>query len=526
MARIRRGSGVREQDLVGRAKALLDRVDGLLPRLTPDCPTDRFDRLRYELEEVRAASDDSHRLERLSRHGDPLARAYAGLLKFALDPTTPVVVSYPVPDGLVSYVALARTEREAEVAVQQSDDPGRLLLGYVDWARKGFHFYATRRTLWCTGRSPRPPPDFLSERIAALPYRLIEDPAHHRFDCSHLSAGEPRPFLEVGWPGADRSFRVCRRCAKDERHLLSSLSDGAIVPDPSEEFAVSASLNVRCQGGEECVHARLPELMRGLLKRYELGKLSDAQVLDEYIAELRPRIEKAGRTTFVAGGVCYGDRRSAFLDALGATPVERRALEEVLASERGYFEVDEPSASRALERLWTDHAEEIVGAIVADPEEARHLVEEARGAPGRVAEILKRAQRRNEEREVLEALPRYQRLAREAEWVDRIAREHRTRGDAGAERTVLQSLPREGKERGLAYGLLLALGRGTAHAWQFSPTEREFGQALEPQARELLHAPAEGYHAALARLLESAGVVDWGTVSAPSGASDRPESPG
>ncbi|MFY9717162.1 MAG: hypothetical protein WAK40_04435 [Thermoplasmata archaeon] len=512
MARIRRGSGVREQDLIGRAKALRDRVDGLLPRLTPDCPTDRFDRLRAELEEVRAASDDARRLEKFGRHGDPLARAYAGLLQYALEPTTPVVVSFPVPDGEVSYIALARTPREAEVAVQQSDDPTRLLLGYVDWARKGFHFFATRRTLWCTGKSPRPPAEFLSERIAELPYRLIEDAPHRTYNCSHLAAGEPRPFVEVGWPGADRSFRICRKCAKADRHLLSSLSDGAVVPDPSEEFVASASLNVRCEGGEECVHARLPGLPRGLLKRYELGRFSDGQLLDEYLAELKPRIERPDRPTFVAGGVCYGDRRDAFLDALGATPVERRALEEVLASERGYFEVDEPSASRALERLWTEHAEEIVGAIVPDPDEARRLVEEARGAPGRVAEILKRAQRRNEEREVLEALPRYARLAREASWVDRIAREHRTRGDAGAERTVLQTLPREGKERGVAYGLLLALGRGNSHAWQFSPTEREFGQSLEARARELLRAPAAEYHAALARLLESAGVVDWGTL--------------
>ena len=526
MARVRRGSGVREQDLVARARALRERVDPLLPKLTEDCPRDRFDRLREELEEVRASADDQHRLERLSRHGDPLARAYAGLLRFALEPTTPVVVSFPVPDGEVSYVALARTDREAEVAVQQSEDPARLLLGYVDWARKGFHFFATRRALWCTGRSPRPPADFVTERIGDLPYRTVEDAAHRRFDCPHLAAGESRPYLEVGWLGAERTFRICRRCAKDDRHLLSSLSDGAAVPDPTAEFAVGAALNVRCGGGPECVHARLPALMRSLLKRYELGKLSDAQLLDAYLDELRPRIERPDRPTYVAGGVCYGDRRDAFLDALGATPVERRALEQVLSDADAYFEVDEPTASKALERLWANHAEEIVGAIVPDPDEARRLVEEARGAPGRVVEILKRAQRRNEEREVLEALPRYARLAREAAWVDRIAREHRTRGDAGAERLVVQALPRDGKERGIAYGLLLALGRGTAHAWQFSPTEREFGQSLEPHARELLRAPAAGYHAAMARLLEHAGVVDWGTVAPADAAREGPEPSG
>ena len=510
MARIRKGSGVREQDLLARAKVLRGSVEPLLPRLTADCPTDRFDRRRAELEEVRDAREDARRLERQSRWGDPLARAYAGLLKFALDPSPPSVVAFPLPGGDVSYATLARTDREAEVAVQQSDDPTRLLLGYIDWARKGFHFFAARRALWCTGRSSRPPDEFRAEKVADLPYRLQESPAHHRFECPHLAAGEPRPFLEVGWPGAETAFRVCRRCAKEERHLLSSLSDGTAGPDPTEEFPVRAELNVRCTGGPECVHAGLPALPRNLHRDYEYGKLGDSRLLDAYVAELRKRIERTGRPTFVAGGVCFGDRRSEFLDALHPSPVERRALEAVLASLGGYFEVDEASSSRALERLWSDHAETIVGTIVSDPAEARRLVESARGAPGRVAEILKRAQRQSEEREVLEALPQYRGLAHEAEWVDRVAREHRTHGDAGAERTILQSLPREGKERGLAYGLLIALGRANAHAWQFSATEKEFGGSLAERARELFAATPTQYHGALDQLLQRAGVANWG----------------
>lgn len=513
MARIRRASGVREHDLVARARALEKDIGPLLPKTTPDCPTDRFDRLRAELEQVREAADDPKRLDRMSRWGDPIARAYAGLLKFAQEPTTPTVVAFPVPGGEVSYAALAKTDREAEVAVQQSDDPARLLLGYLDWTRKGFHFFATRRALICTGRSDQPPADFLSEKISELPYRLSETAGRERYDCPHLAGGEPRPYLEVGWTGAARSFRVCRKCTKDERHLLSSLSDGAAGPDPTSEFPVSAALNVRCGGGEECVHARLPGLPRALVKRYELGRLSDSAFLDAFLDELRPRIERADRPTFVAGGVCYGDRSGAFLDALSPSPVERRALEGVLGDIPGYFEIDEPTASRALERLWADHADGIVRAIVRDPEEARRLVDEARGAPGRVAEILKRAQRKSDERELLGALPQYDRLAREAAWVDHVAREYRTHGDTGAERAIVQSLPREGRERGLGYGLLLALGRGTSHAWQFSSTEREFGQALEAHARELLGAPAAGYHPALDRLLQAAGVADWGTLT-------------
>jgi hypothetical protein len=510
LPRAHKGSVIRDQDLKSRAKALRESVDGLLPRLSADCPPERFDRLRAELEEVRSARDDADRLERLTRRGEPLARAYAGLLKYYLDPETPVILSFPLPGGAASYANLARTDREAEVAVQQSDEPDRLVIGYVDWSRRGFHFFATRRVLHCTGRSERPPEEFLTEKVAELPYRLTATTARRRYQCAHLEAGEPRPFLEVGWPGAEAVFRVCRRCAKPDRHLLAGLSDGAVVPDPSASFPVAAALNVRCGEGDACVHARLPPLPRGLLRGYEGGKLGDSELLDAYLAELKPRIERPGRVTFVAGGVCYGGRRDAFLAALGPTPTEARALEAVLRDWSDYFEVDEPAASRALEKLWSQHAEEIMVAIVRDPTEAHRLVEEARGAPGRIAEILKRVQRRSDEQELLDALPRYARLTPEAAWADRIARTYRTQREAAAERTILQTLPREGKERGIAFGFLAALGRGGAHSWQFTPTEQEFGQTLAARARDLLTAPADGYHAALDRLLSAAGVVDWG----------------
>lgn len=510
MARLRKASGVREHDLVARAKALRESVDPLLPRLGPDCPRERFDRRRAELEEVRSARDDARRLEKLTRWGDPLARAYAGLLRYSLEPKSLAVVAFPLPGGEVSYAPFARTDREAEVAVQQSDDPRRLLLGYIEWARKGFHFFATRKVLYCTGPSAVPPTEFRAEKVADLPYRLIEDPAQHRFECTHLQAGEPRPYLEVGWPGAGTAFRVCRRCVKGDRHLLSSLSDGTASPDPVDEFPLSAELNVRCRGGPECVHASLPSLPRAARRDYELGKLSDAGLVDAYSSELASRVGRTGRVTLIAGGTCYGDQVPPFLDALQATPVERRALEAVLRSWSGPFEVDEPRASRALEKLWNEHAETIVRTIVPDPKEARRLIDDTRASPGRVAELLKRAERSSEEKELLGTLPRYARLAREAAWVDHVAREFRIHHESGAERAIVQTLPNEGKERGLAYAFLLALGRENAHAWQFSETEREFGVAMSGRARELLSVPPEQYHNSLDHLLQAAGVADWG----------------
>jgi hypothetical protein len=514
--RSRRASGVREGDLIRRAKALRQSVDSLLPTLTPECETDRFDRLRGALEKVREAKDDAKQLERMSRWGDPMARSYAGLLKFQLDPPeTPGMLVARFPMGDIPFAPLARSPKEVEIAVQESDDPHRLLLGYLGWARKGYHFFATNTTLYCTGRSPKPPAEFVRSQLAILPYRLTEDPAHHRYECGHLRAGEARPYVEVDWIGAGSAVRVCRKCTKEDRQLLASLTDGIAVPKPDRAFPATASLNVHCHGGPNCVHQQLPDPSRGIRKRYLFGRLSDAQFIDAYRSEVKPRLEATRTPTFVAGGVCYGGELEKFLDALGPTVVERKALEEVLGQRDGLFEIDEPSASRALEKLWHDHAETIVAAIVPDPEAAQRLVREAKAAPGRIAEILKRAQKQNVDRAVLDALPRYTHLVPEAAYVDRIARTYRTQGGAAAEKQLIQTLPKEGKERGLAFGLLAALGRESAHAWQFTDTEREFGSALAAKSRDVLNGPAESYHDALGRLFAVAGVTDWG-VEAPS----------
>lgn len=511
--RARRASGGREGDLIKRAAKLRERVDPLLPKLTAGVPTERFDRLRAALEAVRELKEDARALEKASRWGAPLVRAYAGLLKFYLDPELPAVIVLPLPGGDVSYAPLNRAPKEAHVAVQQYDEPRRLLLGYLDWARKGFHFYTTKETLWCTGRDATPPPDVRAAQIAELPYRVAELEGGRRIDCPHLAADEPVPFLRVGWPAAGTEVRICRRCAKSNRQLLASLTTGTAVPKPDAAFPVDVQLNVDCHGGADCVHRQLPPLARGLRKRYQFGRLADSELIAAYVDSIRPRLEGVRTPVFVAGGHCYGADASAFLGALHPTTEERKALEEVLPSVGGLFEVDEASASRALERLWPDHAESIVRAIVPDRARAERLVREAKAAPGRVSELLKRAAEETRQAEVLSALPQYESLSREATFVDGVVRAFHRQGARQAERLLLQTLPREGKERGLAYGLLLALGQGSAHRWQFTDTEQQFGASLESLAKAAFASSSGDYHSALGALLGAAGVTGWGTAA-------------
>ena len=69
------------------------------------------------------------------------------------------------------------------------------------------------------------------------------------------TASRARSSRSAGREPEQRSG-VCCRCAKDDRHLLGTLSDGTASPNPSEEFPVRAELNVRCTGGAECAPRR------------------------------------------------------------------------------------------------------------------------------------------------------------------------------------------------------------------------------------------------------------------------------
>ncbi|MCI4334608.1 MAG: hypothetical protein L3K04_03135, partial [Thermoplasmata archaeon] len=328
--------------------------------------------------------------------------------------------------------------------------------------------------------------------------------------CPHLAKDEPAPFLEVDWPSASTRWKLCRACAREDANLLSGLASGAAVPKPDDTFGANAGLGVDCRAGDACPHAGVPGPSRGLLSRYRSGRFDDATFLREYLAETAPYLRPRSGALFMAGGVCYGPDLAAFVRALHPTGTERAALERVLPQVRGSFEIPSPSASLALERLWKEHAEEIVAAIEPDPVEATRLATDARRNPGRVSELLQRAARRAEERERRSALPKYRRLSPEATFIDAVARSHAVSGVGAAERTLLERLPQEGKERGLAWALLSALGRATPHAWQFTDTERRFGEELEAPARALLEAGASAYHEALGRLLLAAGTADWG----------------
>lgn len=525
MPRIRYTSGGREGELIARAKLLRKDPTLLLPKLADGCPSGPFDRIRKDLEAVKEARQDLDDLDRLRGKGEELARAYAGLLHYAEERPDLLTTVARYPTGEIPYLPVAKTSAEALIATQYHDDPRRLLLGYVHLAKGGFfggggfHFYALEKGILCTGKAADPPEEFVRASLERTPYRLVPAPAgsqgREKTDgmrvCQHLARGESVEHLVVRWRSVGRTLKVCERCTREDAHLLASLSENMVIPNPDAEFEVEAVLPIHHEHKGPCAIAELPSLSTATERRYRAGKLSDAELLKAHTEDRNAALASVRGSLYIAGGHCYGGDLEAFLPALDPTPAEKRALSKVLPTLGQPLVSPELRAGKVIEVLWKEHAVELLRAAGASEEEANRRAAEARSAPGRASEVLNRFAQQRKEEATLAKLPSYRGLVPEAALADGVARLYRTAGAAEVERMIARESPPEGKVRGLAWAFLSALGKESTQAWRFSETEQEFGAALAPDAQRLLEAPSSEYHEALNALLVAAGITAWGS---------------
>jgi hypothetical protein len=515
MPRVRPTSGGKEGEILARARALARDFAPLLPRLEGEDPPGPFARLREDLETVHEAREDASTLRRLAGRGEDLARAYAGLLHYAIERPRLDMLVARLPTGDVPYLPVASAPPESLVAVQYYDDPRRRLYGYLKWARGGLlgsggrHFYALEREVVCTGRRAEPPEGFVRATLARLPYRLLESPGEESsrvFECVHRQRGEPDPYLELRWRSAKLSLRLCRRCAREDAHILGGLLENMLVPDPEREFEVRLRQPLRHVHESPCAPQGLESLASPDLRRYRAGRLSDREFLEGYATLWEEAFQRDRTSGWVVAGVCYGHDADRLLEDLRPNPVEREALRAGLREQQGGLWVSEATPGKVLEALWPEHGPALLTAIGATEAEVSRYVRSGESPPHRVSELLARLSREHRQREAIAALPTYGDLPPEAAFVDGLARAYRTDGEPAVEKRILSSTPPEGKLRGIAWAFLLAIGRDRHQAWRFSDTEQEFGRALRPAAEELLRAPPEDYHRALKTFLRQAGL--------------------
>ena len=333
----RTASKVQEKDLIRKAKRLRNNPELILPECIGHTRC-YFDTVRKQVQRIQTFAEDERMLKRFSERGDLLARAYAATLLLAIEGKAPYLAPFKTPFGTVPFAHRGKTRKEKLVAVQHFDDPKWLLLGVLDIVKKKkLHVYSTKNGLICTGREPAPPTEFVQDTIKKLSLNLIKK--GKIYTCPHLEPKQVRnrelkgiPYLEIEWHSPGVTIGICERCSKKSKeHTMGVLSQRIGDRDVKNDFSINIITQPECMDKcKDCEVEELPELSSELIKRYELGELSDADLFLKHLEDIRDSYQGLDRKIYILDNHCYGSNTKAFIKALSPTPLERRALWAVL----------------------------------------------------------------------------------------------------------------------------------------------------------------------------------------------------
>ncbi len=503
-----------QAELLKRARELAEDPSPLVPEASG--PHQRTaNRLQRRLEKISRAKDNERRLKGFLKRGPELTRAYANLLMVAASDQAERMASTNTPVGSLKYAVRGMAPRQASVAVQHFRYPEVRVLAYRDITRKTHALvWATPKGVALTGRKD-PPPDGWSqtmlEHVEADLQRSDKEP--DVFHCPHLEPGpesrDRSPLaLEIEIPAGPTRFRVCEECAHSRlkergKGLLPTVA-GLVLGLKHKQIEVRIRGTPRvCVHEGECAWIRnVPPVPEQTLIAYREGRRSEAEVIDKLLPLWEDRVREADDRLLVAGGDCYGDDETAFLEAIGETGERRDVLKRFLALAPRVVIAKDATMNHVLEACW-EVAPRVLKELHPYKGELEQLLKKhAKSPPAAIVDEILEARRALA---VLKGYPRYSQLPPAARSADRIARAHRTGGEAGMIAAVEKELDGHNPHKGVLWAALRLAGQHETHRWRFDKISIEAGEFLEGTLKELTETGADSYHEKLAQLHTLAG---------------------
>jgi len=317
-----------EKELKRKAKRLAQDPTLALPKCTVEVPY--FKKMERRLREVQALKDNRSALDKASKKGDKLVRAYAGTLLLLHEDRIQYLAVFRGPFGDVGYALRGQTNKEKLVGIQHYDDPRVKMMAYLDDVKKKKLFmFVLEKDLICTGTDPKPP----DEIIDLLPKRLGKGMLREKdlIRSKDLPTGIIRqrkpwkePYLVVSWKSAGIDIaRSLSHASLNKDNAFATCATYMATPNISEHFSVKAVVNPICDSGESCpCHpTEKKDKKEGFLKRlgkvkeetdeqlYLQGKVMDHRYIEKARASYENRLEEDGRTVYIVENVCYGDSK-------------------------------------------------------------------------------------------------------------------------------------------------------------------------------------------------------------------------
>jgi hypothetical protein len=468
--------------------------------------TNPFGPLARKLRKVQAKYKADKSLK-WSARGKNLTGAVAATLQILRKGKVPSFAALPLKDRQVQFIPRGRARRHQLVAVQNHEDPDLLMLGYLEYARKGkAAFWVTDEGLVATPRGAPAPEGFAESLFQPAGLQVVRRDG--RILCTHADEDDAWR-LEVSVDDVQERFELCRRCLdKVDAHVDRWIQRGHMgrsrEPKPTLHLAGRP-----WEPSNESSGQRLAELVRqadAKTKTHAKGYISysNAEYLDWGRERLKELLNTHPTGYIIVGDTIWLDDFHAAAQTYGSNPEEISLIKAALNLGPPRIETGDGSIGKLLAGIWKERARDIIVAATDLNVTAQQINHLSQRDP---AEAARQMQRMLGEHERLKLFPRYRHegvfpplaLALEAAeaW-------HGSGKPACMERVV--AAISDPSRKVMALALARAAQEEAAHEWRFAPDEKQAAQFLVPYCQRLLEAEPSGFAQAVEQLAQALDV--------------------
>ncbi len=496
-----------------KAAELKDHPEYLLPECDDTSFFGPFTKLKKQLDLVHRFSDNLEKVKKFMKKGDPIARAYAAMIKVHHDGSIGDFAVYRTPWGdELKLLKRGNIPNEKLVGVQYYDDSRTRLIAFRDIViKRGLTLYSFKDRMVCYSMKrafESPPEEFISFALSKVDIKLKRDSCCHHLNRERIEAGkESSSYLEIQWKTAERKIYICRNCAGEETSTFINITNYFASSKHKAHFDVHYNYHMECRSKEEgCACRDFVQNSEKLKDKYLGGHLSDMGYIKATEEQIMEDIMKSSRTLYISKSVCYGQDLSAFLASLNLDETARKAMEVALLKQKGPLAISDQSPGQLLKEMWEDVGLTVLQEFTGDEELAKKVYDEHKVEETSPLRIIRAALDYTRHEKVLMSLPLYDTLPPKANFANSIARTYKISGKDAAVRELASK--KTEATAALAYAFYLSFGVAEKMAWKFSKEQTDYGIFLKEFVDRLLKGEGDEYHETLKTLNQAAGSTE------------------
>jgi hypothetical protein len=513
-----------EKELKRKAKRLSQDPSLALPRCTVDVPY--FKNIRKKLDEIQKISDNKKMLDKASKKGDRLVRAYAATLLLLHEEKIQYLAVFRTPFGDVGYAMRGSTSKEKLVGIQNYDNPRIKMMAFLEEVKKKKLFmFVTEDEVICTGTDPKPP----KEVIEPLAKRLGKG-IKKTGDIIHTPDIKPKtiqslepwkePYIVVNWESAGvKMAKTLSYSMQNKDNTFATCASYMATDKISNYFTVDVVVEPRCDHKRDCpckpplkeekkesFIVRLGKVKAPTAKEeYMEGKMMDHRLIEKELNSYQERLKDVGDTVYIVANKCYGSDPKAVMSSLKLNDEERNALDSFFKHAKGPLITPDPSANKIMEPFWKDVGMEVLNDLIEDKKIVKEVFDGFPTPRYQPMTVIQEAKYRIEETRVRKKLPQPRSPPRMIEFAYECAISYLVRGESGASKIVEKFTDDDIKVKAAKFAFVKGLNLTRSAGWSYTTHEMGYAQGLDDIVKRLAVEEPEAFKKGLIELWKATG---------------------